>query len=84
MSQEKTPRLAPGTPRYEQAKEEVHKLFARLLEELESDPRTPDCRYPSEVTMGERMAVNILVKHYHWRVIEPGTLHRAKTGWRNP
>lgn len=44
---------------------------------LQDAPRSPDSRSPWEVTMAERTCVRILVRHYGWRMVEPGELRRV-------
>lgn len=51
--------------------------YVQLHELIEASPRVPDCRAPEDVTLSERLAVRILVRHYGWHVTDPGTLVRG-------
>lgn len=52
--------------------------FVALDEQLTKENAQPDTRSPVEVTLSEACAVRILVKHYGWVVLEPGTLKRHR------
>ena len=78
-SEDTMPDLAPPWSAAERARQRSHDAFVKLDEELTRENRPPDCRCPEEITLSERLAVRILVKHFGWYVTEPGTLRRRPT-----
>jgi hypothetical protein len=52
--------------------------FCELDERLTRENRAPDVRSPQDVTLSEKLAVRILVKHYGWVALDANTLRRHR------
>lgn len=77
MTQQQPQRIHGSSPSPGQADQWAAAMLDTVARTLQDSPRSPDSRSPWEVTMAERTCIRILVRHYGWRMVEPGELRRV-------